>query len=57
MWRMRAEPVVPVGLVWRWGRDSRFKLAKILEIERSILQRMDRTQSLDAEPATDNEQN
>ena len=25
--RMRAGPVVPVGLAWRWGRNSRHKLA------------------------------
>src|SRR2546426_10281459 len=27
--RMRAGPVVPVGLAWRWGRNSRHKLAGI----------------------------
>jgi hypothetical protein len=29
MLRMRAEPVVLVELAWRWGRDSRHKLARI----------------------------
>jgi len=27
MQRMRAGPVVPVELAWRWGRNSRHKLA------------------------------
>jgi hypothetical protein len=29
--RMQAEPVVPVEVAWRWGRDSRHKLAGITE--------------------------
>src|SRR5712692_10264158 len=29
--RMRAGPVVPVGLAWRWGRNSRHKLAGITQ--------------------------
>ena len=37
MRRMRAGPVVPVGLAWRWGRDSRHKLAKSLEVEGSTV--------------------
>jgi len=37
MRRMRARPVVPVGLAWRWGRDSRPKLANILAVERETV--------------------
>jgi len=33
MRRMRAGPVVPVGLAWRWGKDSRHKLARSLVVE------------------------
>src|SRR5713101_6515887 len=60
MWRMRAEPVVPVGLAWRQGRDNRLQLAKILVVERRTILLMSRTwppsHSIDAEPAADNEQ-
>ena len=55
MRRMRAGPVVPVGLAWRWGRDSRHKLARILVVERQTVLIMSRTRPplriIDAEHA------
>jgi hypothetical protein len=29
--RMRARPVVPVELAWRWGRNSRHELAGVTQ--------------------------
>src|SRR5260370_25783535 len=53
-------PVVPAGLAWRWGRDSRRELAGILVAETKAALIMSRTRtplcSIDAELCPDNKQ-